>query len=104
MMPQQVVIRGGSSFVNNTAGQGGAIAAVNNASVTLEDGVIFLRNSAWDASGGAVALPGPNSSVTVRGGVNFTENNSKKLGGAIYAALRSKVGWELCQEECGMLH
>eukprot|EP00210_Caulerpa_lentillifera_P003658 g3492.t1 len=72
-----------SSFVNNTANQGGAILAIGNINLTIEDSTRFIRNKAT-IQGGALFFRGY-STLRILDSF-FIQNESGFIGGgAIYA-------------------
>ena len=78
---------GPTSFLNNSAFQGGAIVAFQNAYIHSSKNITFARNSA--GAGGAMFLT-QNSTVEFTGNSNFT-GNTGNLEGAVLSALDSRI-------------
>ena len=78
---------GPTSFLNNSAFQGGAILAFRNAYIYSSKNITFTRNSA--GAGGAIFLT-QNSTVEFAGNSNFT-GNTGNLEGAVLSALDSRI-------------
>lgn len=86
-----VVIEDGSEFKNNEAidGEGGAIIATGNISLTIKEDTIFKRNKAAN-QGGALFFIG-SSTLRIEDAF-FVENESAFIGGgAIYAEVHVLV-------------
>ena len=78
---------GPTTFLNNSAFQGGAILASQNAFIYSSENITFARNSA--GAGGAVFLS-QNSTVEFIGNSVFTGNTGNKEG-SVLSALDSRV-------------
>ena len=78
---QHVTIAGSVQFINNSAGNGGAIQCSGDVTITdnAQD-VVFQDNHAISTDGGAIFS---HQHVTIAGSVQFVNNSANQVGGAI---------------------
>ena len=82
-----LLFRGATTFLNNTAFQGGGIGAFANSIVHSNDNITFLQNSA--GAGGAMFIT-QNSTIELAGDSNFTGNVAVGEG-SMFSVLDSQV-------------
>ena len=75
-------ISGSSSFINNTAQNGGGVYVQKNSNVNMSENTIFIGNLARTYGGGVYA--GYNSTVKIVGNTTFSGNSAMTSGGGVY--------------------
>ena len=74
-------ISGSSSFINNSAENGGGVYVQKNSNVNMSENTMFIGNLA--INGGGVHA-GSNSNVKIMGNTTFSGNSASKGGGGVY--------------------